>query len=217
MTASIPERKHYELLKWAEPIRIRLVGTGSSAVRPLFENAVEVVANSTRHSISIVGLANANALFVIGSNPFVEAVAAHRSEAAHYFLGEERDLERFVARAQDQGETCAGFQVDNKGEIKKSIGFIAATMKKKDINICVNLILGKIIGLSPGKGEIKDSAFGEIGRHTDLTASDVVALRVLYDQRLAPGIALKAATDLAHAVIADHMGAEPGKIAVCDR
>jgi len=100
---------------------------------------------------------------------------------------------------------------DRAGSIQRVVIVVNAERLLIRINHCLLEEMTQSLGLPNDSNEISPSIFHDASRRTDLTRTDLIILKALYDPRLAPGMPKAEAMTKVREVIAELNDKLPGK------
>lgn len=198
------------LRKWTDPLRIYLdVRAGDPA---LLGNTVEAhiahLAQITGHDIALTGnIDEANISVVFERNSLLDAVKSD------YFAPD------FDIRTVMQTNLCIGqYRSNSDYEINKAVVVIPIdrVMSRGRLKACVIEELTQVLGLPNDSDSVYPSVFNDHTPDIDLTAQDILLLKLLYDPKLAAGMPRNKAVAQARALL-EAWGIDELRIGAVDR
>jgi hypothetical protein len=191
-----------QLAKWERPVRVALVDAVSEEDRRAARQHLQNLAALTGLDIAEAPPAAANLLVFFADDP-VAAARRHRGLYAHRI----DDPQRFESLLEDMADaTCFGFLwggwPSGRG-IDFAVVFVRTDRGARTVEGCLVQQTTQVMGLRHDLGPEADTAFNDSGRHVELTESDRLMVRLLYDPRLEPGMSWAEAEPLTRAVLRD--------------
>lgn len=185
------------LRKWSDPVRIYLdIRAGDPAV--ILETVgahVAHLAEITGHDIALTeNLAEANTTVVFERDSLLEAVKTD------YFAPE------FDIHTVMQTNLCIGqYRSNNRFEINTAVVVIPIdrVMSRGRLKACIIEELTQVLGLPNDSDTVFPSVFNDHSSDIDLSAQDVLLIKLLYDPRLTLGMPRQEALAEARAILAD--------------
>lgn len=191
-----------QLAKWQEPVRFALVDAASDENHRSARQHLQDLAALTGLDIAEAPPRGANLLLFFADDP-VEAARLHRGLYAHH-VPDGRNFESLLADMAES--TCFGFLwggwPSGRG-IDFAVVFIRTDRGARTVEGCLVQQTTQLMGLRHDLGPEADSAFNDSGRLVELTESDRLMVRLLYDPRLQPGMGWAETEPLARAALRD--------------
>ncbi|NIA70154.1 DUF2927 domain-containing protein [Pelagibius litoralis] len=205
----LPRARRDHLAKWTLPVRVALVagdaaGT-STPVPPAFRQMaaghLAELAELTGLDIAAASVAGANLLIFLADDPFA-AARRHRGLFAHK-IADGASYDVLLAR-MERSATCFGFVWGgwpSGRSIDFAVTFIRSDRGERTIEGCLVQEVTQVLGLMNDLDLSADSVFSDSGRQVALTTQDRRLIRLLYDQRLRPGMSWSEVEPLARTIL----------------
>ena len=214
--ALVPEERETPLTKWREPIRWKLVGDAvTEADREIYAALSERLARVTGLEIREAGPEEEDNLLILilsrdarrQAADFLEDVAGPASEGLIYRL-----------RTDDYTIPCAATvgAASRDPAIVQGLILVKAETSGLLRRSCAHEEFAQVLGPGNDYAEARPSIFNDDGEFALLTEHDEYILRVLYDDRLRPGMTREQAMPIARRIIAE-IRPEGGEMAALRR
>ncbi|HMA13369.1 MAG: DUF2927 domain-containing protein [Bacteroidota bacterium] len=194
-----------QLAKWQRPLRVALVDVPDARARQIARDHLMTLASLSGLAVEEAEPRGANLLVFFADDP-VESARRHRGLYGHR-VTDTRQFESMLSERADS--TCFGFLWGGwptGGGIDFATVFVRTDRGERTLQGCLVQQTAQVLGLRHDLDPDADSLFSDSGRHDDLTDSDRVMLRLLYDERLKPGQRWPEAEPLARAALRDIKG-----------
>ena len=189
-----------QLAKWQQPLRVALVDAAGEENREAARRHLQDLAALTGLEVAEAPRAQANLLVFFADDP-VAAARRHRGLYSRH-LSDPRRFDSLLAGMADS--TCFGFLwggwPSGRG-IDFAVVFVRTDRGARTVEGCLVQQTTQVTGLMHDLGPEADTAFNDSGRHVALTARDRLMVRLLYDDRLEPGMVWAEAEPLARAAL----------------
>lgn len=195
-----------QLAKWQRPLRVALVDVPDPQARQIAQAHLATLESLSGLDVEEAEPRGANLLVFFADDP-VAAARRHRGLYRHR-VTDPRRFEALLAERADS--TCFGFLWGGwptGGGVDFATVFVRTDRGERTLQGCLVQQTTQVMGLRHDLDPDADSIFSDSGRHDDLTDSDRMMLRLLYDARLKPGLRWPESEALARAALRDLKGA----------
>ncbi len=188
-----------KLHKWAEPIRIGLVGEAAGRFRRQVETHARHLAYLTGWDIEPVRGGKAN-MAVIFTDDIVDDILGKHRQVARSFFQSDEEMERIVGRHRGKS-ICYGAVAIRGGVIRGALVVIPPGRDKSTVWQCIVEEITQSLGLFADFDDISFSIFNDTSPWVDLTEQDQLMLRILYDRRLKSGMLAREARPIVRQIL----------------
>jgi hypothetical protein len=178
------------LVRWTRPIRVAGMGPRPDIWGRTLEAHMRRLARITRHPIELRPEGEVDMLAIFVPRLTAEAVGAHATIYRRMFPDEIR-YEAQMARiaAGTLNAVCfTSVRVDRDYSISAAVAFIPLDRGAAVVRQCIIEELSQAMGLPNDSDDVEPSIFNDHSPYIELTAKDILFLRMLYHPALRPGM-----------------------------
>jgi hypothetical protein len=192
----------YRLSKWREPMRYVTIGRSA----PRYEAAVAALARdlseASGHPVVPATSGDANTLVVFLEGGFKDAPVKQR-KLFRMFFDNDRQMRAFFQRLSREALCFGAFTYGHGGEneISAAVVLIPDNIGPREIPVCIVQEIAQTMGVPNDDNTVRPSAFNDPGDATALAEIDRIVLRLLYDDRLKPGMTWEEAEPIARKIL----------------
>jgi len=202
-----PDHELHQLTRWDRPLRVALVGDVSERTLGYAVDHLEEMSEISGLPVDLAGPAEANVIVIMSPEPFDQALTTYRPIYRPFFFSE-NSMERLTAEMKAEA-TCYGRIItadDNPNEIVGAIILIPTDLGRFIVRACIIEELTQAMGLFNDSDEIEPSIFNDSSPNMTLTDHDKILFRMLYDDRLYPGMSWEEAEPIVRQVVGELRG-----------
>jgi hypothetical protein len=194
----------YRLSKWREPVRYVTLGRSAPRYQAHVAKLARELSAVTGHPVLPAGTATANALVVFVEGGFEDAPVSQR-KLFQMFFDNELEMRTFFERLSREALCFGAFTYGHGGqnEISAAVVLIPDNLAPREIPICIVQEIAQTMGVPNDDNTVRPSVFNDPGGATTLAEIDRIMLRLLYDERLEPGMAWEEAEPIARQILMD--------------
>ena len=185
-----PDKRARRLTRWEEPLNVALVGDVTDRYLEYTLVHLDEMSEMSGLPINIVGPEDkANVVVIFSPDPFEQAVTTYR-DVYRPFFSSERLMEKLTKEMEGQA-TCYGRIVtadDRPNEIVAAVILIPTDLGRFIVRACIIEELTQAMGLFNDSDDVEPSIFNDSSPNMALTDHDRILFRLLYDERLSPGM-----------------------------
>ncbi len=192
----------HPLVKWREPIRMRVLTDDPHWIELAARNAVRIQ-HLTGHPIGFVGHNDPSANVTLFSVPFNDAEAFRSALAERGIMEVGQAILRWSHLLGDRDFCFAGYATDEAGAIASGMIVVSADIDGGILPACIEEEMVQLMGLPNDNDRVRPSIFNDDQEFRTMTWHDELLLQVLYDDRLRIGMSADEAAPLVRQIIAE--------------
>jgi hypothetical protein len=178
------------LIRWRRPIRVSGMGPRVNEWADTLAWHMRRLSRITGHPIELRRGGEVDMLAIFVEHLTADAVAAHGEIYRRMFPDQERyDAQMARIRAGSLNAVCfSNVRVDNDFAISAAIAFIPLDRGPRVVRQCIIEELAQSMGLPNDSDDVDPSIFNDRSPYIELTAKDILMLRMLYHPAMRLGM-----------------------------
>jgi hypothetical protein len=199
-----PEKLRHNLTRWETPLKVALVGDVNERYIGYARDHLEEMATISGLPVDLAGPDDANVVVIMSPKPFDQALTTYRDIYRPYFVSE-ASMERITTRMKAEA-TCFGHLItddEQPSEIVGAVILIPTDLGRFVVRACIIEELTQAMGLFNDSDDIQPSIFNDSSPDMTLTDHDRILFRLLYDERLHPGMSWEEAEPIVRRAVAE--------------
>ena len=156
------------------PLKVALVGDVSERYVSYATEHLEEMATISGRPVDLAGPGEANVVVIFSPQPFDQALTTYREIYRPFFISD-ISMERITSES-------------DHNEIVGAVILIPTDLGRFIVRACIIEELTQSMGLFNDSDDINPSIFNDSSPNMTLTDHDRILFRLLYDERLAPGM-----------------------------
>lgn len=178
------------LVRWTRPIRVSATGARPEEWADAFAAHVRRLSRITGHPIELRRGGEVDVLAVFVPTLTAAAIAPYAATYRRLFSDEARfrtHMDRIESGALN-AICLANMRVTREFAVVAAVAFIPLDQGPRVVRQCIVEELSQALGLPNDDDAVAPSIFNDRSRYVELTAKDILMLRLLYHPALRPGM-----------------------------
>ena len=198
-----PDQVQQVLTRWQGPLRVALVGEVQDRHVSYARQHLADLAALSGLEVTLTPYEEANVVVILSPAPFERALDSYR-DVYRAFFGSDRAMEAITAQMKQEATCYARVVTDESGDvITGAMALIPTDHGRFVVRACIIEELTQAMGLFNDSDDILPSIFNDRSPNMVLSEHDRLLVRILYDDRLRPGMTWAEAEPIARTVVAD--------------
>ncbi len=184
-----PDQRRRSLTRWEVPLKVALVGDVSERYISYAMDHLEEMATISGRPVDLAGPGEANVVVIFSPQPFDQALTTYRDIYRPFFISD-ISMERITSEMKTEA-TCYGRIITAESDHNEIVGaviLIPTDLGRFIVRACIIEELTQSMGLFNDSDDINPSIFNDSSPNMTLTDHDRILFKLLYDERLAPGM-----------------------------
>ncbi len=195
----------WRLSKWMKPIRVGLAGKNWEKYIPWVDAHLSDLERLTGLAIKRVPGGKVSIAVMLSDDFLGDALGQYRSLFLKFY-NDDAAIEKSMNGGNEYGVTTLCFAVSSAKKENPNrliIGLVMIPINRSDeiVYQCIIEELTQALGLPNDADDIDPSIFNDNSSYVDLTESDQISVRMLYDPRMKPGMTWSEAEPIAREIL----------------
>lgn len=199
-----PDQRRRSLTRWEMPLKVALVGDLSDRYIGYAKEHLNEMEAISGLPVDLADPKDANVVVIFSPQPFDQALTTYREIYRPFFVSD-NSMERITTEMKSEA-TCYGRIVTSEQDPNEIVGaviLIPTDLGRFIVRACIIEELTQSMGLFNDSDDINPSIFNDSSPNMMLTDHDRILFRLLYDDRLYPGMSWEEAEPIVRKAVSE--------------